>query len=100
MKLAPKARRFIDEAAAGLAPADRERLRAWLRANPDSEAPQVIISLCVRALQGYEAQMLDRLEKVRGDDDAESEIINDVRFVQAAVRSLQSHGTPTPACAR
>jgi hypothetical protein len=44
--------------------------------------------------------MLDRLEKVRGDDDAESEIINDVRFVQAAVRSWRKRNKPAPALTR
>lgn len=98
MHLAGKAYNFIAAAAKALAPADRQRLATWLTSNPNgAAAPPNIVALSIRALQGLEAQYLDRREKARGDDDAESDLIMDISFIQAAIRSLSREASKVPA---
>jgi hypothetical protein len=94
MVLTPKDRRFIGNATLLLSDTDRERWRDWTRqygiTDTASQVPYEIAEIALRALVDAERDLEWRLQRPYLHEDARSDMVNDLGYIQAIQESLRT----------
>lgn len=90
MKLSPKARRFVTEAAGCLVDAgEKDRLLAWLGQFGERDLTPMIAKLALRALERCELEMMRQLKTGGLDEDDKADTMNDIAFVKSVIWDLR-----------